>query len=102
MIWWGAGGVIDTLVGVLVIDVLINVLNVTTITLDFAVKVSCSVDVLSDGAVGLLRDLLDGVLSVVVFGGLPDIGVDVLVGVNVSAFARVEFVMLSPLERFGC
>ena len=98
----GAGGVIDTLVGVLLIGVLINMLNAAMIALDFAVKGSCSADVLSDGAVGLLRDSLDGVLSVVVFSGLPDIGVDVMVDVNVSAFAGVDFVMLSPLERFGC
>ena len=99
----GAGGVIDTLAGVLLIGVLINMLNAAMIALDFAVKGSCSADVLSDGAVGLLRDSLDGVLSAVVIGGLSDIGVDVSVDVNVSAaFAGVEFVMLSPLERFGC
>ena len=78
------------------------VLNATRIALDFAVKGSCSADVLSDGAVGLLRDPLDAVLSAVVIGGLSDIGVDLLLDVNVSAFAGVEFVMLSPLERFSC
>ena len=38
------------------IDVLINVVNAVEITLEFAVPASCSVYVLSDGAVDLLKD----------------------------------------------
>ena len=38
------------------IDVLIKVANAVEITLEFAVPASCSVYVLSDGAVDLLKD----------------------------------------------
>ena len=84
----GTGGVIDTLVGVLVIDVLINAVNTVEITLEFSGAASCSMDVLSDGAI-LLMDTVAGVRTVV----------------NVNMFAgvmTVTFVMPAPLEEFSC
>ena len=66
--------------------------NAVGITLEFIASVSCSVGALSDEAVDLLMDALAGV-------GLPDIGVDVLVGVNVNVFTgviTVKFVMTAP------
>ena len=100
----GPGGVIDTFVEVLV---MIDVTNAVAITLNFAVSISwCSVDVLSDTAVGLLlMDTLVGVLTVVIIGGLPDIGVNMFVDVNVNVFAgvmTVKFAMPAPLEGFSC
>ena len=59
---------------------------------------------LSGGAVELFINTLAGVLTVVVFCVLPDIGVDVLVDVNANVFAGVmttfEFAMPGPLEDF--
>ena len=100
----GPGGVIDTFVEVLV---MIDVTNAVAITLNFAVSISwCSVDVLSDTAVGLLlMDPLVSVLTVVIIGGLPDIGVNMFVDVNVNVFAgvmTVKFAMPAPLEGFSC
>ena len=66
--------------------------NAVGITLEFIASVSCSVGALSDEVVDLLMDALAGV-------GLPDIGVDVLVGVNVNVFTgviTVKFVMTAP------
>ena len=84
------GRVVDTLVGVLVIDVPTNVVNAVAIALEFAgVAVSCSVDALSDGAVDLLMDMSADVLTVIVSGGPPGIGVDV-------------FAVPAPLEGFSC
>ena len=50
----------------------------------------------------LFINVLAGGLTVVVFGGLPGIGVDVLVDVNVNAdvFAGVKFLMPAPLKVF--
>ena len=88
------------------IDVLINVANAVEITLDFAVPASCSVYVLSNGAVDLLKDAWAGVLTVVVIGGLAGIGVDLLVELNVNMFAgvttEVKFAMPTPLDGFSC
>ena len=88
------------------IDVLINVTNAVEITLEFAVPASCSVYVLSDGAVDLLKDAWAGVLTVVVIGGLAGIGVDLLVELNVNMFAgvttEVKFVMPASLDGFSC
>ena len=93
----GAAEVVDTLVGMLVIDVLTNAVNAVAITLALTMSVSCSVDVLSDGAVDLLMDVLAGVLTGVVIVGLANIGVGVLVEVNVNMFAwvmtEVKFVL---------
>ena len=97
----GAGGVIDKLVGVLAVDVLINVVYAVEITLGFAVSVSYSVDVLCDGAVDLSMNTFVSVLTVVLIGGLPGVDVDVLVDVNANVFAgvtTVKFVMPAPLE----
>ena len=99
----GPGGVIVMLVEVLA---MIDVANAVAITLDFAVSISwCSVDVLPDTAVGLLlMDMLVSVLTVVIIGGLPDIGVNIFVDVNVNAFAgvmTVKFAMSAPLEGFS-
>ena len=53
-----AGGVIDTLVGVLALNALIKVVNAVGFTLGFSLSVSYSVDVLSDGAVDLSMNTL--------------------------------------------
>ena len=66
--------------------------NAVGITLEFIASVSCSVGALSDEVVDLLMDALAVV-------GLPDIDVDVLVGVNVNVFTgviTVKFVMTAP------
>ena len=77
-----------------------------TITLGFAVSLSCSVDVRSDRAVGVLMDALARVLTVIVIGGLTVIGVDVLVNANANVlFAGVvgaKFATPAPLEGFSC
>ena len=65
-------------------------------------SVSCSVYVLSDGAVDLLTNALAGVLTVVIISGLSGIDVDVLVEVNVNMFAGVKFDMTASMEGFGC
>ena len=79
---------------------LINVVNAVEITLEFAVSVSCSVYVLSDGAFDLLMNALAGVLAGVIISGLSGIDVDVLVEVNVNMFAGVKFVVSASLEGF--
>ena len=88
------------------IDVPINVVNAVEITLEFAVSASCSVYVLSDGEVDLLKDAWAGVLTVVVIGGLAGIDVDLLVELNVNMLAgvttEVKFVMPASLDRFSC
>ena len=67
---------------------LINMMNAAAIILWFAaMPVSCSVYVLSKGAVDLLVDAWAGVLTVVAIDGLS--GVNVLVEVNVNMFAWV-------------
>ena len=66
---------------------------------------SRSVDVLPDGAFGLLMDALAEVLPVVLINYLTDIGVDVLVNVNANVFAgamSVKFVMPAPSDGFSC
>ena len=45
------------------IDVLINVVNAVEVALKFVVSVSCSVYVVSNGAVDLLMNSLVGVLT---------------------------------------
>ena len=75
----GAGRVIDTLVGVLAFDALINMVNAVEFTLGFAPSLLCPVDVLSDGAVDLSMNTFAGVLTVVVISGLPGMDFDVLV-----------------------
>ena len=50
-------------------------------------------------------DALDGVLSVVINGALPSIGVAKLVDVNVNVVAEViglKFVMPASLNGFSC
>ena len=93
----GARGVVGTIVGVLAIDELMNVVNAVGITLDLAVPVSY---MRSDGAI----DFLIGTL--VVIGGPPGIGIDVLGDVNANVFVgvmtEVKFVMPASLERFSC
>ena len=73
----------------------------TSKELDVVVSGSSTVDVLSDVAADMLMDaFVDMILGV-----FPAIGVDVLMDVNVNAFAgaiTVEFVMPAPLEVFNC
>ena len=82
---------------------MVNVVNAVDITLEFAVSVSCSVDVLSDGAVDLLMDVLAGLLIIVVIGGVSEIDIDVLVDMNINGdtFAvvktEVKFATPGPL-----
>ena len=99
---WRAGGVIDTLAAVLAIDVLINVVNTVAIALGFAVPGPCSVDVMSDVAVDLLMDTLDGVLTVVLIVGLPGIGAGALVDVNVNVFTGLMSVKFALPALFIC
>ena len=82
---------------------MINVVNAVDIILEFAVSVSCSVYVLSDGAVDLLMDVLAGLLIIVVIGGVSEIDIDVLVDMNINGdtFAvvktEVKFATPGPL-----
>ena len=101
----GAGGVIDTLVGVLAFDALMNMVNAVEFTLGFARPALCSVYVLPDGAVDLPMNTVAGVLIIVLISGLPDVVIDVLVDVTVNVFAgvmTVNFVMPAPLEGLSC
>ena len=51
-------------------------------------------------------DLLVDALTVITFGVLPGIGVDMLVGVNLNRFVvsmtSFEFAVSGPLEAFRC
>ena len=64
-----------------------------TITLGFAVSLSCSVDLLSDGMVDLLTNVLVAVLT--------DMNFDVLVDLLAGVKTEVKFVMSTPLEGFS-
>ena len=82
----------------MVIDVLINMMNAVAIILEFAaMSVSCSVYVLSNGAVDLLVDAWAGVLT---NGGLS--GVDILVEVNVNMFAEVMTEVKFAIDGLSC
>ena len=96
------GGIIDTLASLLTIDALINVVNAVAIALGFAVPGPCSVDVMSDVAVDLLMDTLDGVLTAVLIGGLPGIGAGALVDVNVNVFTGLMSVKFALPALFIC
>ena len=80
---------------------LINVVNAVTIAVGFAVSASCSVDALSDGAVGLLMDALAGGLTVVVIGCLTGISFGDLVNVLAGMRTELKFVTPAPLEGFS-
>ena len=85
----------------MVIDVLINMMNAAAIILWFAaMPVSCSVYVLSKGAVDLLVDAWAGVLTVVAIDGLS--GVNVLVEVNVNMFAGVMAEVKFAIDGLSC
>ena len=78
-----------------------EVVVVTATEVEVAVSVSYSVDALS----GVAADILMDALTDMILGVLPAIGVDVLMDVNVNAFAgaiTMEFVMSAPLEVFNC
>ena len=83
LVW--AGGVIDTFVEVLTVDMRVEVLIIV-----------------SDVAVNLLMDAFTAMIR----GVLNNIDVGMLVDVNVDVFADVmtafEFIMSGPLEEFRC
>ena len=107
------GVVIDALVGVMIgvgvsmfVDVEIVVATVS-IVLKFVVPVLNCMNVLSEVAVDGFMEALSGVWADLTIGGVPGIGVDILVVVNVNILAAVVTPPLrgatsAPVEAFSC
>ena len=72
------------------------------ITLEFAMPVACSVDMLSEPVVNAMAEALAGLTSDIVLV----IAVEILTGMNMNRLAAVipflEFAMPTALEDFSC
>ena len=104
LVW--AGAVINTVVEALVVDVEVIVVATVLIVLNFVVRVSYSVDVLSGVVVDVLVDKLAGLSGGATICVVLGIGVEVLAGVNANIFAvakiSLNVSMTGPLAEFSC
>ena len=87
----------EAVIGMLVEELVIDVVAAVAIALEFAMAVPQSIDVLEDVLMHALTDVTIDVLPDIGAGGLADVNVDILAVV----MTVLEFMMSTPLGEFS-